>query len=86
MTTSYTKEYLNGLLNEGELTVKFTKKNGEERTMRCTKVFDKIPTEFHPKEDSTRKVSETSDAIAVFDVEINQWRSFNVGNVLEVIH
>lgn len=86
MTTAYTKEYLNGLLNEGEITVKFTKKNGEERTMRCTKVFDKIPTEFHPKEDSTRKVSETSDAIAVFDVEINQWRSFNVGNVLEVIH
>ena len=84
--TSYTKEYLNGLLNEGEITVKFTKKNGEERTMRCTKVFDKIPTEFQPKEDSTRKVSETSDAIAVFDVEINQWRSFNVGNVLEVIH
>lgn len=86
MSTEYTKEYLNGLLNEGEITVRFTKKNGEERTMRCTKVFDRIPAEFHPKEDSTRKVSENSDAIAVFDVEINQWRSFNVSNILEVIH
>lgn len=82
----YTKEYINGLLNESEITVKFTKKNGEERVMRCTKVFDKIPEEMRPKEDSKRKVSEESDAIAVFDLDISQWRSFNVGNILEVTH
>lgn len=86
MSQVYTKEYINGLLNESEITVKFTKKNGEERVMRCTKVFDKIPAEMHPKEDSKRKVSEESDAIAVFDLDINQWRSFNVGNILEVTH
>lgn len=82
----YTKDYINGLLNESEITVKFTKKNGEERIMRCTKVFDKIPEDMRPKEDSKRKVSEESDAIAVFDLDINQWRSFNVGNILEVTH
>ena len=82
----YTKEYINGLLNESEITVKFTKKNGEERVMRCTKVFDKIPEEMRPKEDSKRKISEESDAIAVFDLDISQWRSFNVGNILEVTH
>lgn len=86
MNQSYTKDYLNGLLAEGEITIKFTKKNGEERLMRCTKNFDKIPSEFHPKEDSTRKISETSDAIPVFDTEVNGWRSFNVSNVLEIIH
>jgi len=82
----YTKEYINGLLNESEITVKFTKKSGEERVMRCTKVFDKIPEDMRPKEDSKRKVSEESDAIAVFDLDISQWRSFNVGNILEVTH
>ena len=84
-TNKYTKEYINGLLSEGEITVKFTKKDGTERLMRCTKNFDKIPQEFHPKADSEKKES-TTDAIPVFDVEANGWRSFNLSNVLEVIH
>ena len=35
-----TKEQLVESLNEGEVVVTFTKKDGSERVMRCTKSFD----------------------------------------------
>ena len=44
-----TKEELVEKLLVEEISVTFTKADGTDRTMLCTKQFSKIPQEFHPK-------------------------------------
>lgn len=68
------------LLAEGVTTVTFTKKDGTERVMKCTRNPNFIPTEFHPKT-TTPSDEEVSDNIRVFDVEKLGWRSFNFSTV-----
>ena len=69
------------LLKEGVIEVKFTKKDGSLRVMKCTLKEDLIPTEHAPK--GTGKVKSNSDVISVFDVENNGWRSFNYATIKE---
>ena len=68
-------------LYEGELLVKFTKKDGTERIMRCTLKMDDIPKEMHPKS----KVEYDSVSVKrVFDLDKQAWRSFRYDSVIEV--
>jgi hypothetical protein len=78
---SVEKEWLNSLLQEGIVTVKFTKKDGSERTLKCTLKQDMIPSDKMPKESNRKKPSES---IAVFDVENDGWRSFRLDSVKEL--
>ena len=52
-------------LNQGICEVTFTKKNGEERVMPCTLVFDHIPEEHHPKGTGTGQHN-SQETIAVW--------------------
>lgn len=63
-------------LRAGEVTVTFTKKDGTDRVMRCTRNGDMIPVESHPKTSDTPQ-DDSSDIIKAFDLDINEWRSFN---------
>ena len=65
-------------LNRGICEVTFTKKNGDERVMPCTLVFDHIPEEHHPKGTSTNV---SQDTIAVWCMDKEGWRSFRVESV-----
>ena len=62
-------------LGKGVVTVTFTKRDGTERTMRCTRSTSYIPLEQAPKSDTSKE--EITDNIRVFDVENQGWRSFN---------
>lgn len=62
-------------LGKGVVTVTFTKSDGSERTMRCTRASSYIPLEHAPKSDTSKE--EIVDNIRVFDVEKQGWRSFN---------
>ena len=68
-------------LSEGIAIVTFTKKDGTERVMRCTRNPSFIPAEFHPKTSDEKENLEASDNIRVFDVEKQGWRSFNYSTV-----
>lgn len=68
------------LLREGVATVKFTKSDGSEREMRCTLMENEIPSEKAPKNVGRKQ---NSDALAVFDVEKQDWRSFRWDSVRE---
>jgi hypothetical protein len=76
------REELIGLLVAGPVSVTFTKADGTDRVMKCTKWMDLIPEENHPKKESTGD-STTSDNITVFDLEKGGWRSFNITKVKE---
>lgn len=83
------KEELLSKLQTGSVTVKFTKVDGTERTMVCTKSLELIPTEAHPKSEKPVKLDENgnpiqTDLVTVYDLEVNGWRSFQFNRVVEV--
>ena len=57
--------------------MKFAKKNGADRLMRCTLDFKFIPEKFHPKGEIDPKAPELSNVINVFDLDIVGWRSIS---------
>ena len=75
------REWIRGVLRMHETTITFTKKDGSERKMRCTLNEDAIPSEKAPKKAGK---SQSEDAIAVFDVEKSDWRSFRFDSVKKI--
>ena len=75
------RQWMRDMLRTGEMTVTFTKKDGTERSMLCTLMESGIPTEKAPK---TIGKTPSDDAIAVFDVEKQAWRSFRFDSVKEI--
>jgi len=73
-------DWMISMLKMGPATVVFTKKDGTERTMRCTlepAALPKVKVTEDKKAD--RKKSDTS--VAVYDTEAAGWRSFTVRSV-----
>jgi hypothetical protein len=68
------KNWLRAILQDGVVSITFTKKDGDERVIKATLKEDLIPFDMIPKGTSTRKKSEESQS--VFDVEKDEWRSF----------
>lgn len=65
-------------LGKGLVTVTFTKKDGETRTMTCTTKMSEIPDENHPKGKVTNLAD---DLFRVYDVDAKGWRSFHYDQV-----
>lgn len=79
------KSWIRGVLSERIVTIVFTKKDGTERTMNCTlspEFLPKVETVNENKDTKPRKASDTS--LAVFDVNINEWRSFTYNSIKQV--
>lgn len=68
------------MLQENMLDVRFKKLDGDERVMTCTKSFDVIPKEHHPKSDKPAK----QGTITVWVPDANGWRSFRYDRIVEV--
>jgi len=80
-----TQDTLKALLQEGEVTVTFTKKDQTVRVMRCTQKVDLIPAEKHPKGNTEGVVKHSNpDTMRVYDLEAEGWRSFNYSTVTDV--
>ena len=75
------KEWLRKILRNEIIDVTFLKKNGSERKMQCTLLSEKIPTDMVPK--GTNKTQST-ETIAVFDVENQGWRSFRWDSIKQI--
>jgi hypothetical protein len=71
------KEYL----SEKEINVTFTKKDGTSRSMHCTRDTSKIPADMIP---TGAGVKTTGDAVQVFDLTINEWRSFKTSTLTHI--
>jgi hypothetical protein len=67
-------------LKEGLVGLVFTKTNGEERKMIATLAPNYLPPYAETKKGSKRKRS--PDAMAVFDFEEQEWRSFRLDSLL----
>lgn len=62
------------LLSSGVVQVTFTKKDGTNRIMKCTRDLALVPVNKHPKTELIN--NETLDRITAYDIEANDWRSF----------
>ena len=70
-------------LRSGNCTVVFTKSDGTERKMLCTLQESTIPAAEPKKTDRIKK--ENDNALAVWDLEANGWRSFRFDSVTQFI-
>ena len=72
------RKWLLANLEESIVEVTFTKKDGTERVMNCTLLEDYLP------ETTGAGRSAGSDALAVFDVDADGWRSFRWDSIKAV--
>jgi len=71
-------EFWQELYDAGEGKVKFVKKDGTIRIMKCTLDFTRVPKNKHPQSVNISKIlklMQSSGIINVFDVEKKDWRS-----------
>lgn len=85
-TTTTRKNYIadiaDNYLSQGEtITVTFTKKDGTERKMLCTRNMNAIPEDKQPKGSGKAKAEHI---IVAFDLEKGEWRSFSEESVKSV--
>ena len=72
------RKWLAGMLEQSVVEVTFTKKDGTERVMNCTLLEDYLP------ETTGAGRSAGSDALSVFDVDADGWRSFRWDSIKAV--
>jgi hypothetical protein len=74
----YTKEQIRETARAGVINVQFTKKDGSLRNMRCS-----LQEKYLPKlmDDTEAAMKDNSDVLAVWDIEVNGWRSFRIDSV-----
>ena len=72
------RKWLAGMLEQSVVEVTFTKKDGTERVMNCTLLEDYLP------ETTGAGRSAGSDALAVYDVDADGWRSFRWDSIKAV--
>jgi WYL_2, Sm-like SH3 beta-barrel fold len=82
-------------LCEGIVEVTFTKKDGTDRVMNCTKVQHLIPKEKQPKPEPSFdangeplpfaiRAERPLQLLTVFDVDKQDWRSFNYTTIKSI--
>jgi len=70
------------LKNNKLVLINFTKVDGTARALRGTVDFSFIPEDQWPK--SEKKLNLTEDAVRVYDIENDGWRSFRVDSVTSI--
>jgi hypothetical protein len=78
------RDYIVEQLRLRVLEVDFTKRDGTNRTMKCTLRGDYLPPAAKPMIDLTKDKShpqENLDVVSVWDIEAKGWRSFRLDSV-----
>jgi hypothetical protein len=81
-TIKYDRQSILDALAEDVVKVVFTKKDGSERTMRCTRDLRRAIHAPIPKTENF--VEDNPEVIRAYDLEAEGWRSFIVANVKSV--
>ena len=79
--SSWQNDFIKKMLHEGILNIRFIKKDGSERAMRCTLKADHLPEQTDIEEYVQKKAS-NPDVLAVWDLDKQAWRSFRYDSVI----
>lgn len=77
--------WLSDVLKTAKATVTFTKVDGTERVMICTLKPEMLPVVELKENAKPRKETTSKKALRVFDLEKNEWRSFTIKNLKNVV-
>jgi WYL_2, Sm-like SH3 beta-barrel fold len=80
---SYDREQIRQFAQAGVIRVEFTKKDGSLRVMRCSLQEKYLRSEAFSSTDTVRISNPAT--LAVWDVDINEWRSFKIDSVISVV-
>jgi hypothetical protein len=75
------RSWLVSHLKFGPVDVTFTKKDGTERTMKCT-LKEELMLPYEKKTDRVKEQS--NETLAVYDLEKESWRSFRLDSIKRV--
>lgn len=78
LLNEYSKQMVSTMLSEGPVVVTFTKKDGTERIMPCT--VNQAIVSAKGGGDAAGMLDAANHAV-VYDLEINEWRSFRWDSV-----
>ena len=81
MSSVEEKNALRDHLKNGIVIVRFKKKDGTERNMKCTLKESFVPN-YEKKSDRVKAVNE--EVCSVFDLDKSEWRSFRYDSVISV--
>lgn len=84
MNPKPTRERILKDMRKSVVSFTFTKKDGTDRDMRATLQVSHMPESKIPVSDSNAIVGMNpapADVIRCFDVDINEWRSFNISSL-----
>ena len=81
MATELSKSNIINMLQNGIVNVKFTKKDGTERDMKCT-LLESMVKPYEKKTDKERSVND--EILSVWDVEKDAWRSFRFDSIIQI--
>lgn len=79
----YERDDLLRSLRSTVMKITFTKDNGQQRVMRCTLIpliIEQAGSSFNPVADK-RFHNTNPDVLAVWDMDVNDWRAFRVSSV-----
>lgn len=82
MSNLFNREEVIKMLKEGVCTVKFTKKDGTERVMKATLKDEVVQPLMEGTSHSVRAVN--LNQVRCVDVDLNEWRSFNLDSVVSI--
>ena len=81
----FDKYMLKEMLQNGIISIVFEKADGTIREMNCTLNPTEMPAQLLTEEQNAAKIrTENADLLAVWDVDANGWRSFNISKVRSV--
>lgn len=75
-------------LRAGAVEILFEKANGTDRLMQATLNMDLIPEDQRPTSGDGgggAKTNQNPDIVNVFDIQVGQWRSFNITRLKSVV-
>jgi hypothetical protein len=76
-----TRKLILSSIKRSGITVSFTKKDGTDREMLCTLAESLIPSDKRPKTENTKF---SDEALRVFDLDKQEWRSFRWDSIKTV--
>lgn len=77
----YDKNTIAAAARQGVITIRFTKKNGDERLMKCTLLSEYLPSQKDIEEST---IKDNPNTLAVWDIEAAGWRSFRIDSVISM--
>jgi hypothetical protein len=82
------RDWIKSLLQQGAITVTFTKADGTDREMLCTLNPEQLPVVSAPVDGIVKETKERKKpdehSLRVFDLEKNEWRSFRFDRLKKV--